>query len=496
VTEPRSPALCGWVVSQWVRAVQATGSPGRSVKDVGPSTEDGTSPTVDPPLVRSVRMRGLKRRQSLRKTRSDLRRSLAAADRDFVMDAWQAAEGIFTQLVSLGPLTTLFGRAFAASYADAEGLAGEEVQHDFFIVMMAGYASRTVLASMTEQPGLDPGLRPATAANSNNAVTTETFLLGASAKRALDVEEIAKDPDAWKPMIEPVRHVAFSDFGSVMSLRSDLWAGYVSLATMQLQSSLQSRTVSWRELDSERIEGMLRYGYVLHCLDEALDAEPQLREDSPYASRVPEGQSVPSQGSGSVLFDDQLARLEQAIFLQSRRQFSPDTERQIIGGPPTIVGWETWDSWGEDRSHAVHSCRWGFALRLAELQMLPGASERDGEGWVAIRDFIREVMRRAGAGDVPEGQPDDELGFEGAMVASAAAFTKSQETTEALLALTPGTSSTVRQAAFERYISFSKEEGLITTGLGDHDHRRLMVYGYALSVIRELIDSNQSGAAS
>ena len=39
-----------------------------------------------------------------------------------------------------------------------------------------------------------------------------------------------------------------------------------------------SRTLPWYRLGRERIETLLRYGYVLRCIDEALDAEPEFQE--------------------------------------------------------------------------------------------------------------------------------------------------------------------------------------------------------------------------
>ena len=120
--------------------------------------------------------------------------------------------------------------------------------------MMAGYASRTVLVSPTQQPPFDPA----------------SFTLDAS----LDVEQIANDTAVVGELTERVRSIAFDDFHSVMTLPPDIWAGYVALATMPLQRNLASSTLPGRELSKERIERMLRYGYVLRCLDEALDGEP------------------------------------------------------------------------------------------------------------------------------------------------------------------------------------------------------------------------------
>jgi hypothetical protein len=43
---------------------------------------------------------------------------------------------------------------------------------------------------------------------------------------------------------------------------------------MHLQERLTSSTLSWFQLSAERIETMLRHGYLLRCLDESLERTP------------------------------------------------------------------------------------------------------------------------------------------------------------------------------------------------------------------------------
>ena len=45
----------------------------------------------------------------------------------------------------------------------------------------------------------------------------------------------------------------------------------------KLQSQLTTKTLDWRHFTRGRIEEMLRYGYVLCCLDEVLETEPEFR---------------------------------------------------------------------------------------------------------------------------------------------------------------------------------------------------------------------------
>jgi hypothetical protein len=190
-----------------------------------------------------------------------LRRSFTADGRAWVQEAWQAAEGVFTRLSRLSPLTTPLGTRLAERYAAAEGLEAEEVGQAFVTVMMAGYASRTVLAGPTDQPVLDRALL--------------------SVDTPGDAGQIALDTAAVGDLIGAVESVAAADFHSVMVLPPDVWAGYVALATLALQRDLASSTLTWRELSRDRIEAMLRYGYVLRCLDEAFHGEPTLDRPLP-----------------------------------------------------------------------------------------------------------------------------------------------------------------------------------------------------------------------
>ena len=63
-----------------------------------------------------------------------------------------------------------------------------------------------------------------------------------------------------------------------MTLPPEVWRGYVATATMKQQRRLTSPELPWNWLGRERIETLLRYGYVLRCVDEALDAEPVLQD--------------------------------------------------------------------------------------------------------------------------------------------------------------------------------------------------------------------------
>ena len=78
------------------------------------------------------------------------------------------------------------------------------------------------------------------------------------------------DPAAVSGLTETVRRIAASDFGAVMTLPEDVWTAYVVTATGEFQRTLTSRSVSWSELSRETIDELLRCGYVLRCVEEAL----------------------------------------------------------------------------------------------------------------------------------------------------------------------------------------------------------------------------------
>jgi hypothetical protein len=193
-------------------------------------------------------------------TRRELHHLMSRHGRKWVREVWDAAARTAAELDQLSPLTTALGNRLVESYAGAGGLEGGDIHRALRISTEVGYASRIVLAQPTEQPSL----------------RRSAFGLGYRS----DAESIAGDATAVGKLLDPVRKIASDEFGSVMTLPPEVWTGFVVTATSKLQRELTSDTVSWRDLGRERIETMLRYGYVLRCLDEALDAEPALRDVS------------------------------------------------------------------------------------------------------------------------------------------------------------------------------------------------------------------------
>jgi hypothetical protein len=196
------------------------------------------------------------RRQSGRLTRRELKQTLSRHGRKWVREVWQAATRTSGDMNRLSPVTTPLGNRLVESYAASERLAGGEIQRALRIATVAGYATRVVIAQPTEQP----------------SARRSAFGLGAHP----DVDRLAADPTR---LMDPVQAIATERFESVMTLPAEVWRSYVATAAMKLQGQLASgKELSWQVLTRSRIELMLRYGYVLRCLDEILGAEPELRD--------------------------------------------------------------------------------------------------------------------------------------------------------------------------------------------------------------------------
>lgn len=196
------------------------------------------------------------RRQSGRLTRRELKQTLSRGGRKWVKEVWQAAARTSGDLDRLSPVSTPLGNRLVENYTVSERLAGGEIQRALRIATVAGYATRMVVAEPTEQPSLRPS----------------GFGLGAHP----DLDRLAADPAR---LLDPVHAIATERFDSVMKLPAEVWTSYVATAAMKLQGQLASgKELSWHLLTRSRIERMLRYGYVMRCLDEALGAEPEARQ--------------------------------------------------------------------------------------------------------------------------------------------------------------------------------------------------------------------------
>jgi len=206
-------------------------------------------------------MREHERQQSWRRTRRQLHKSMSRHGRKWIKEVWDAAARTAVQLERLSPVTTVLGNRLVESYSARECLEGEDIQGALRVAVLTGYTCRMVIANPTGQPALRPA-----AFNLSSKATAEA---------------LASDDAGLNKLLDPVRTIASERFDSVMALPPEVWRAYVATATHKLQRQFTGRSSSklkWQELGRERIEKMLRYGYVLCCLDEAIGAEPTVRE--------------------------------------------------------------------------------------------------------------------------------------------------------------------------------------------------------------------------
>jgi hypothetical protein len=204
-------------------------------------------------------------RQSWRMTRRELRKSLSRSGRKWLDGVWKATARTASEFEGLSPVTTVLGSRLVESYAAREHADSEGVQQALRVAVVYGYAARMVLLEPTEQPSLKPS----------------AFQLNPQS----DVGRLASDPAMPKRLLDPVRSIAGDRFDSVMTLPPAVWSALGATATQKLQRRFASddKKLTWRELGRPRVEKMLKYGYVLRCLDETLDGEPTYREQDPDA---------------------------------------------------------------------------------------------------------------------------------------------------------------------------------------------------------------------
>jgi hypothetical protein len=177
-----------------------------------------------------------------------LHRALSSEGRKWVREVWQATQDVRGQHSLLGPVATALETSIADAYAASEGLEGQELSEALRSVMRIGYAARTVLGSAMDQLSLD----------------WAALGLDLPTRPPLDAGEQSAAGD----LVISVERIANQDFHTVMTLPEDVWAAYVALATREVQRTVASGSISWRDLGFERVEGLLRHGYVLRCLDE------------------------------------------------------------------------------------------------------------------------------------------------------------------------------------------------------------------------------------
>ncbi|MHB8659665.1 MAG: hypothetical protein ACYC91_17300 [Solirubrobacteraceae bacterium] len=231
----------------------------------------------------------------------------------------------------------------------------------------------------------------------------------------------------------------------------------MSLAAYQLQKNLGKR------LHSELTESLLRWGFALRAMDEALGVGPVSAEGHDADATALAARLV--ERAHELTNPMQMSLLEQA-------------ENLIAAGPAAVLGQDTWESWSRgDQDRSVILSRAGFFIRLAELDLLPAARDHDHPNWAGVGEVALEMTNRFC--DAPDGAMP--------IMAAAASIVQTQVAADALLASIPGPPPDARIAAVEAELEYLREKGVQPSGTDLVQQRNLMVYGFCAAVVREFI---------
>jgi hypothetical protein len=214
------------------------------------------------------------RRQSLGKTRRQLRAAVDEVGREEAMNWWAVAEDRFTTGKDGSPLARWMMFAMALAL-DKDSLA-KVPPAAYAVGMSAGYSLRACLdtdggwAVPLDVSMLDTDRILAIA---SGPVDPES---GALSGDDIDVEVVM-------PAFDYLTVVADGRFEEVASFDASLWNAVVSLATYQLQENVQESGLvrSGRKFNELAVESVLRFGFLTRCLDEALGIETEIETDHP-----------------------------------------------------------------------------------------------------------------------------------------------------------------------------------------------------------------------
>jgi len=131
--------------------------------------------------------------------------------------------------------------------------------------------------------------------------------------------------------------------------------------------------------------------------------------------------------------------------------------------------WETWDPLQRER--AVYLPRLGLATRMAELEALAEAQDRDDRGWLVVAEVAKTLFERY----------DND--FNQVTVAAGALFANDSVTINGLYDSVPGMTAAARLAVVEHWLD-TLTAGLLGSRV---EERRLFAYGFAVAVLRELV---------
>ncbi|HXN39675.1 MAG TPA: hypothetical protein VN892_16695 [Solirubrobacteraceae bacterium] len=152
------------------------------------------------------------------------------------------------------------------------------------------------------------------------------------------------------------------------------------------------------------------------------------------------------------------------------------TTASVTAGPTMILDAAVWGHLSEDtKAFAGSLCWMGFALRLAEQELIADACDPDDPRWISVAEVSIEMVRRyadADDGAIPS-------------IAAAAFYATDRATIAELFQAIPGLSAQHRELTLDRWLAGVAEKGLTPSRTGVTEQDRLFAYGYALAVVRE-----------
>jgi hypothetical protein len=198
----------------------------------------------------------------LRAVRRDLR-GMTSDQRAVALDWCEAVEYRIKEFSLPSPLSV------EVEFLALKALLGIGPDHpqilSVSVAVNLGYASRMVTRdSLDGAPWADPAL--------------EEIVLHDSTGR-LDLQASADDEDCVIALFRYVGDLVTENdrFEAALGFAGESWMALASIAASRLHANMKSQRIGRvRGLPAEDIEGLMRLGFVLRCIDEAIGAEPRL----------------------------------------------------------------------------------------------------------------------------------------------------------------------------------------------------------------------------
>jgi hypothetical protein len=202
-----------------------------------------------------------KGRHGIRAVRRDLR-GMTPDQRKIALDWCEAIEHRIKEFSLPAPLS------MEVESISIKAILGMDADHPHIvpvsIAVNMGYASRMVTReSLDGAPWTDPAL--------------DEILLRDSTGHP-DLEASAEDGDCKIALFRYVGGLATDSdrFEGALGFAGAFWMALASIAASRLHANMKSQRIGRVEdLPAETIEGLMRLGFLLRCIDEAIGAEPR-----------------------------------------------------------------------------------------------------------------------------------------------------------------------------------------------------------------------------